>query len=156
MKKFIKITQCSVRGSWYEGRISEEFEVTGEEGEFYQVQDEGFSFGVKLVFKHDCQIVDKIKNYVAIKQGTGEGCDYTIGCNIDVEYFEAPNFDEAQMYIENQYAGGQDDRIESIHIIEVTKDFTYHYEDFLIDEEEEEDEEYQEYLKLKEKYEGKG
>ena len=36
-----------------------------------------------------------MKNYILLMTGSGEGCDYTIGCNLRWERFSEENFHEA-------------------------------------------------------------
>ena len=43
--------------------------------------------------------MDKEKKYLAIIHGYGEGCHYTIGCNLRYETIEAKNLDEAKKKI---------------------------------------------------------
>ena len=38
----------------------------------------------------------KMKEYVALVEGCGEGCDYTIGCNQTWEFLEAEDMEDAK------------------------------------------------------------
>jgi hypothetical protein len=44
-----------------------------------------------------------MKTFYALIKGTGEGCDYTIGCNQTWFKFNAPSFEEAEKKVEDEY-----------------------------------------------------
>lgn len=113
-----------------------------------------------------------MKKYLMLLIGYGEGCDYTIGCNMNYEEFEAQNNEEAikKMYERCEDYGASYD-FENYNVtfdgISIEKVILYEInnkQEILIKEpiekaykeykdKENKDEEYKEYLKLKDKYE---
>ena len=94
-----------------------------------------------------------MKKYLFIIQVT-EGCDYTIGCGIVYKEIEAENIVEAYKQVREYYGIDYDFNrdtygIKDIRCYDITKS---EYTNF--DNLKNELKEYNEYLKLKEKYEG--
>ncbi|HZL94047.1 MAG TPA: hypothetical protein VFB99_10400 [Vicinamibacterales bacterium] len=61
-------------------------------------------------------------SFWAMYQGSGEGCDYTIGCNTRHERLKATTLEDAkaEALLRYEYEGGVDtDRIASITVLEV-------------------------------------
>jgi Mg2+ and Co2+ transporter CorA len=109
------------------------------------------------------------KNYVVCINGSGEGCDYTIDCNVTFKYFTASCMEEIVDWIRNNitdYYGS--DRIESYRIFEIIDEVTDEVVNIIAKEEqkeaekekqEKEEEKKQDELRqlaaLKQKYENK-
>ena len=62
--------------------------------------------------------------YLALIEGRGEGCDYTIGCNATWQFLDANNFEEAEDEVKEIWRHDKD-RIESIEVIEYNASLTY-------------------------------
>lgn len=81
--------------------------------------------------------------YVALITGRGDGCDYSIDCNVTFRKFEANSIDEAVEYVlENvvEYYGY--DRFEDYEILEISGDITKDVDErinFIKDEQEKEE-----------------
>ena len=63
-----------------------------------------------------------MKNYIAIIIGLGEGCDHTIGCNLDWKVLREENEDQARDEILKEYGefrGSRDPNIDEIILYEI-------------------------------------
>jgi len=75
--------------------------------------------------------------YLALIEGRGEGCDYTIGCNVTWRFLDkANNFEEAEKEVKKIWIN--DDRIKSIEVIEYDASLSYNNYDKLFAKEIEE------------------
>jgi len=84
-----------------------------------------------------------MKQYIALIEGAGEGCDYTIGCNLNWSMFAATDEEEILKEVKDIYDFyGREERVESIKILEIaefSKTFSHHdLEDLFLKEKEEE------------------
>lgn len=60
-------------------------------------------------------------NYVVLFTGAGEGCDYTIGCNRDWQFYNCETLEELKEQINEYYDDHSgEDTIEEVEIYEVT------------------------------------
>lgn len=61
-------------------------------------------------------------SFWAIYEGHGEGCDYTIGCNLSFDKLLATTLEDAKIEALRGYTdrGDRDDRFERIRVLEVT------------------------------------
>lgn len=86
--------------------------------------------------------------YVAIFTGSGEGCDYTIGCNVKTKVFEAPDVESAiilcnEVWKDHGGAFGEPG-VESIQLFEVNHEIPVcvdQWNDEAIEEQKRQDEE---------------
>ena len=64
------------------------------------------------------------KQFIALSTGTGEGCDFCIGCNLRMDHLNnANNMDEALQKAEELFDDwGAEERIANMLIIEVADD----------------------------------
>ena len=64
---------------------------------------------------------EEVMSFWAIYEGQGEGCDYTIGCNMSFERLDAATLIEAKTEALEAYTdtGGREDRYERITVLEV-------------------------------------
>ena len=62
----------------------------------------------------------KEKQYIALIEGAGEGCDYTIGCNLNWSIFPATNEEEIVKEVKNIYDRyGRENSVNSIELFEL-------------------------------------
>jgi hypothetical protein len=60
-----------------------------------------------------------MKNFIAHIEGQGEGCDYTIGCNIAVRYIDAEDIDDAYNKLIKIIQEYSKDRIKTARLYEI-------------------------------------
>lgn len=106
-----------------------------------------------------------MKKFYAYFEGKGHGCDYTIGCNLRVEQYDAKDVQEVVDIITEEIEESPDyaeERIEQVTIIEAASettldifDLTSNIREKQLAEEQlkKEDEERAEYERLKKKFE---
>jgi hypothetical protein len=61
-----------------------------------------------------------MKEYIVVLYGTGDGCDYTIGCNLQVVLGRARTIDSMENKVRRMIRSDYSDEVESYAIYETT------------------------------------